>query len=312
MTANTQRESFQKTSFISFSRIGVIASHTFTQLVRMKVFYFLVAFVILLWGAKQIIFPNETGGDGSPEQELRLIKSAGFAAMNMFSMLLALSSTALLIPKDIEDRTLYTILCKPVPRLDYLLGKLLGVLVLIFISLVAMDLILSFFLNQKASGIIALQTQQLTARGMPQEMINEQLAEIKAHAVNMNIHFAAFAIFLKAIVIASIALLISTFSSSTLFTLILTLVIIVIGLIQADAREYATTMAEFGQQNQLSNISLGIALFFPDLQFLSIEDGVIDGRNIPLSIMGQISLIALLYFSIYVVLSWFTFRKKEF
>ncbi|MGJ8656286.1 MAG: ABC transporter permease subunit [Akkermansiaceae bacterium] len=305
-------EDFQKTSFISLSRIGVIASHTFTQLVRMKVFYFLIAFVILLWGAKQIIFPNETGGDSSPEQELRLIKSAGFAAMNMFSMLLALSATALLIPKDIEDRTLYTILCKPVPRLDYLLGKLLGVLVLIFVSLIAMDLMLSFFLHQKASAILALHTADLQAVGMPPEMISEQLASLKAHGVTMNLHFATFAIFLKAIVIASIALLISTFSTSTLFTLILTLIIIVIGLIQADAREYATTMAEFGQHNQLSSISLAIAVFFPDLQFLSIEDGVIDGRDVPLIIIGQISLIALLYFAIYVVLSWFTFRKKEF
>ena len=310
MATNTQH--FQKTSFISFSRIGVIASHTFTQLVRMKVFYFLVVFVILLWAAKQIILPNQTGGDGSPEQELRLLKSTGFAAMNMFSMLLALSATALLIPKDIEDRTIYTILCKPVPRLDYLLGKLLGVLVLIFVSLVAMDLVLSFFLHQKASGMIALQTEQLVARGTPQEVINEQLAGLKAHGLTINIHFATIAIFLKAIVIASIALLISTFSSSTLFTLILTLIIIVIGLIQADAREYATMMAQFGEQNKLSNISLGVAIFFPDLQFLSIEDGVIDGRNVPMSIMLQISMVAILYFAIYVVLSWFAFRKKEF
>lgn len=310
--ATSQNSNFQKTSFISFSRIGVIAGHTFTQLVRMKVFYFLIAFVILLWGAKQVIFPNETGGDSSPEQELRLIKSAGFAAMNMFSMLLALSATALLIPKDIEDRTLYTILCKPVPRLDYLLGKLLGVLVLIFVSLIAMDLVLSFFLNQKASAIIAIQTEQLVALGMPQEMITEQLAGLKAHGVTMNIHYATFAIFLKAIVIASIALLISTFSSSTLFTLILTLIVIVIGLIQADAREYATVMAEFGESNKLSNISLAIAVFFPDLQFLSVEDGVIDGRNIPMRIMWQITVIASFYFAIYIVLSWFAFRKKEF
>ncbi len=310
--ANPQNRNFQKTSFISFARIRVIAGHTFTQLMRMKVFYFLVAFVILLWGAKQIILPNETGGDSSPEQELRLIKSAGFAAMNMFSMILALSATALLIPKDIEDRTLYTILCKPVPRLDYLLGKLLGILVLIFVSLIAMDLVLSFFLNQKASAIIALQTEQLVGIGMPQEMINEQLAGLKAHGVTMNIHYAAFAIFLKATVIASIALLISTFSSSTLFTQILTLVVIVIGLIQADAREYATVMAQFGESNTLSNISLAIAVFFPDLQFLSVEDGVIDGRNIPMKIMWQISIIASFYFAIYIVLSWLTFRKKEF
>jgi len=302
----------KKTSFLSLSRISVIASHTFTQLVRMKVFYFLVAFVILLWGAKQVILSDQTDGSGSLEQELRLIKSAGFAAMNMFSMLLALSATALLIPKDIEDRTLYTILCKPVPRLDYLLGKLLGVLLLIFVSLIAMDLMLSYFLHDKASSIIAAQEQALRARGLSDDVIAEGLASLKAHGVTMNLHYATLAIFLKAIVIASIALLISTFSSSTLFTLITTLIIIIIGLIVADAREYAMSMAKYGQENTIVNIALTISVLFPDLQFLSIDDGVIDGRTVPLEILGRIVMIALFYFAIYVVLSWFTFKKKEF
>lgn len=310
MSATT--ELFKKTSFISLSRIGVIASHTFTQLVRMKVFYFLIAFVVLLWGAKQVVFPDETGGDTSLEQELRLIKSAGFAAMNMFSMLLALSATALLIPKDIEDRTLYTILSKPVPRLDYLLGKLLGVLSLIFVSLIAMDLILMFFLNQRASELIDKETAKLLAQGLPQEVVHESLANLRSHGVTMNIHIATFAIFLKALVIASIALLISTFSTSTLFTLILTLIIIVIGLIQSDAREYSTVLENIGKESTLSNIAIAVAIFFPDLQFLSIEDGVIDGREIPFNIFIRITIIASFYFAIYVVLSWFTFRKKEF
>ena len=310
--STTHTESFKKTSFISLSRIGVIASHTFTLLVRMKVFYFLVAFVILLWGAKQVVFPDETGGDSTPEQQLRLIKSAGFAAMNMFSMLLALSATALLIPKDIEDRTLYTILCKPVPRLDYLLGKLLGVLSLIFVSLIAMDIILSFFLQQKATELIDIETAKMLSKGIPQEVIDESLMGLKSHGVSINIHLATFAIFLKAMVIASIALLISTFSTSTLFTLILTLIIIVIGLIQSDAREYSSTLTTIGQESTLSNLAIAVAVLFPDLQFLSIEDGVIDGRLIPMDIFTQITIIALLYFAIYVVLSWFTFRKKEF
>jgi len=305
-------ETFKKTSFISLSRIGVIASHTFTQLVRMKVFYFLIAFVILLWGAKQVVFPEETGGDTSPEQELRLIKSAGFAAMNMFSMLLALSATALLIPKDIEDRTLYTILSKPVPRLDYLLGKLLGVLSLIFVSLIAMDIILSLFLHSKATELIDYETNKLVTRGLPQEIIEEQLIGLKMHGVNINLHIATFAIFLKAMVIASIALLISTFSTSTLFTLIATLIIIVIGLIQSDAREYSSVLTRINQENTLSSIAIAVAILFPDLQFLSIEDGVIDGRVIPMNIFARITIIALLYFAIYVVLAWFTFRKKEF
>ena len=46
------------------------------------------------------------------------------------AIILGIVATALIIPRDLEDRTLYTILAKPVPRLDYLVGKLLGILAL--------------------------------------------------------------------------------------------------------------------------------------------------------------------------------------
>jgi len=41
----------------------------------------------------------------------------------------SIAATALLLPRDVEDRTLYTILSKPVPRIEYLLGRLVGVLI---------------------------------------------------------------------------------------------------------------------------------------------------------------------------------------
>jgi ABC-type transport system involved in multi-copper enzyme maturation permease subunit len=54
--------------------------------------------------------------------------------MSIFTSLLAIVATARLIPQDIEDRTVYTILAKPVPRFEYVLGKLAGVLLLLAIS----------------------------------------------------------------------------------------------------------------------------------------------------------------------------------
>ena len=57
-----------------------------------------------------------------------MLKDVSLGAMSIFTWLLAVLATAMLLPKDIEDRTLYTILAKPVPRFEYLLGKLLGVL----------------------------------------------------------------------------------------------------------------------------------------------------------------------------------------
>src|SRR5688572_31379163 len=103
-------------------RIGVIAMHTFTQLVRMKVFYFLGVFAVILlasnlFNIQNLDRPNLAGVDA-----LRSIRSWSLGTMTLFSVVMGIVATALLLPKDVEDRTLYTILAKPVPRLDYLVG----------------------------------------------------------------------------------------------------------------------------------------------------------------------------------------------
>ena len=59
--------------------------------------------------------------------------------MSIFTSLLAIVATAQLIPRDVEERTIYTILAKPVPRYEYLIGKLGGVLLLLALSLLAMS-----------------------------------------------------------------------------------------------------------------------------------------------------------------------------
>jgi len=222
-----------------------------------------------------------------------------------------LASTAILIPKDIEDRTLYTILCKPVPRLDYLIGKLLGVLALIFIALLVMDILLSLSLYFKCKELIILETNGLQALGS-QELIDSVTASLEAHSSSMNVHYATISIFWKAALVASIALLISTFSTSTIFTIILTIIIILIGMIQAEAREFAIKASQRGNFTNLAKFSYIVAVVIPDFQFMSVDDGVIDGKAVPFTTIVKITIIALFYVAIYTVLSWFTFRKKEF
>ena len=88
--------------------------------------------------------------------------------------------------------------------------------------------------------------------------------------------------------------------------------IVLIGHIQADVREFALKAAERGQNSMVARFSMIIAVVFPDFQFMSIDDGVIDGKKVPSIIMIKIAVIAFFYVSIYTVLAWFTFRKKEF
>lgn len=299
------------TSFISPGRICTIASHTFTQLVRMKVFYLLSVFAILLIGVQMVEMPYATSGVSDVNQDLRLLKSAGFFAMNTFAFILALSATALLLPKDIEDRTLYTILCKPVPRLDYLLGKLGGVLGLIVVSLLVMDVLFSAILHMKVTGIVEDGSAMLVSMGRPPEVVEKYASDLYAQGVTWDLQAGVLAVFMKAAVIASVAMLVSTFSTSTIFTIIITVIVALIGTIQADAREYFMRQESLGIVTPMSELTRWVAMFFPDFQLLGIEDGVIDGEEVPISLLGRVSLVAALYCGVYTVLSWFVFRKKE-
>ena len=296
--------------FISPVRIGVIAGHTFTQLVRMKVFYFLVVFVLILLGL-QFIDMQELGAVQAVDQNLRVMKGGGFFAMNLFSVILALSATALLLPKDVEDRTLYTILCKPVPRLDYLIGKWMGVLALVGLGLLVMNGLFSVILLREVEGIVVDLTASMQRKGMPAEVIEAQVEAIRAQGGTWEFQAGVLAVFLKAMVVASVALLVSTFSTSTIFTIIITVVVVLVGLIQAEAREFFLQQQELGRSSLLLESTRWIALLFPDFKLLGLEEGVINGQKLTVGLVGKVGLVGVLYSAIYIVLSWFVFRRKE-
>lgn len=294
-------------------RIAVIAQHAFTQLVRMKVFYFLAVFAVILIASNFFNLPQHEGPDATGTHVLTLIKSWSLGAMTLFSVVLSIVATALLLPKDVEDRTLYTILAKPVPRIDYLAGKLLGVMMLVFVSLLIMDLLMTGILHVRTNLVLEEQMAAAAQRGWPAEDIAALKAEILSHGPSFSLQGAVFAVFLRATVIASMALLISTFSSSTLFTTIISFLIYFMGHFQADAR-MGFLDPEVGTSNGwlAQSISLLIALVLPDFQLFNVIDAVIEGQVMPLIVMGKLALIGLFYFVFYLLASWFIFAEKEF
>ena len=124
-----------KSRYRSFSlaRIGAITANTLTELTRLRVFYVLLVFALLLIGSS--IFMAQF----SFQQEFQILKDISLGAISIFTSLLAIVSTARLLPQDLEDRTVYTILAKPVPRFEYVVGKIAGVLLLLAISTLVMS-----------------------------------------------------------------------------------------------------------------------------------------------------------------------------
>jgi ABC-type transport system involved in multi-copper enzyme maturation permease subunit len=256
--------------------------------------------------------PQHEGPESVGANVLRSIKSWSLGAMTLFSVVLSIVATALLLPKDVEDRTLYTILAKPVPRIDYLAGKLLGVLLLVFVSLVLMDLLMVSVLQIRTTMVVAQQAEMAKAMGWPQDAIDSLRADTLASGPNAALQGAVLAVFLRAVIMASLALLISTFSSSTLFTTIVSFLVYFIGHFQADARDVYLHSGQAGEGLFARLASLLLSLVLPDFQLFNVIDAVIEGQALPLLTMGKLALVALYYALFFTIASWFVFSDKEF
>src|SRR5436189_2584048 len=156
------------------ARIFAISINTLTELTRQKAFYVLLIFALLLIGCS-VFMARFTF-----QQEFQILKDISLGAMSIFSSLLAIVATARLIPQDIEDRTLYTILAKPVPRFEYLLGKLLGVLLLLLISTLLMSAMFAFALYTKEHMVISATMREMAHA--PQGQLQAALNDVREHA----------------------------------------------------------------------------------------------------------------------------------
>ncbi len=289
-------------------RILVISGHTFTQLMRMKVFYFLAVFAVIALASNFLDLPQHEGPEATGSNVLQLVKSWSLGTMTLFSVVMSVVATALLLPKDVEDRTLYTILAKPVPRFDYLAGKLLGVLSLVFVSLLCMDLLMTAVLHIRTGMVVKEEVAFAVSRGHPQDYIDAVKAEVLAQGPNWSLQGAVLAVFIRSAIIASVALLISTFSTSTLFTTIVSILIYFLGHFQADAMD-----AYFRSGTVFGKIATGVvSVILPNFQLFNVIDAVIEGKLMPPAVLLQLAGLGAFHCVLCTLASWFIFSEKEF
>ena len=172
---------------LSAGRIYAITANTLTELARQRVFYVLLIFGLILIGTSAFM------ARFTFQQEFQILKDISLGAISIFSSLLAIAATARLIPQDIEDRTLYTILAKPVPRFEYLLGKLLGVLCLLAISVALMSALFAAVLYWREHAVLNETARQLS--GLPQDQAIEALNAIRDSGIKIDIFSGVGVIF---------------------------------------------------------------------------------------------------------------------
>jgi ABC-type transport system involved in multi-copper enzyme maturation permease subunit len=113
-------------------RVSAVAGNTVREAVRNRVLYTLLAFAVLLIGSS-IVLANL-----SYVEQGRIVQDIGFGAARLFGVALAIAVGIQLIYREVERRTIYTILAKPISRSEFLLGKYLGLLATIWLLVAIM------------------------------------------------------------------------------------------------------------------------------------------------------------------------------
>jgi ABC-type transport system involved in multi-copper enzyme maturation permease subunit len=115
-------------------KIFAIALNTFRESIRDRIFYSLLAFAILMLGFSMIL-GNLTIGD-----PIKIVKDFGLGAISLFGILIAIFVGIGLVYKEMEKRTIYVMLAKPIARWQFLLGKYFGLSLILMIEVLVMTI----------------------------------------------------------------------------------------------------------------------------------------------------------------------------
>jgi ABC-2 type transport system permease protein len=307
----------------SFRRTGAIAGNTFRDLVRQKVFYFMIVFALILIGMSLFLVSVSFQG------QLQTLMDVSLGAMSVFSMFLAILATAMLLPKDMEDRTLYTILAKPVARFEYLLGKLCGVIAMLT---VAMALMTAFFsailivwqnreLDRIAMEYPAAEAAEAEAAGKaPAGTANDlrqkydlEVQKLKATTFTPTLFGGIAVILLRAMIIAALTLMISAFSTSWLFTVIVTFMVVLVGFLVPVARDVWQSQAGIGADlpGYIKLFLAGVTVFCPDMQIFNVIDDIAAGSVVTIDMFMQTASLGFGYLAVYTFAGYLFFAWRE-
>jgi hypothetical protein len=285
----------------SLRRIGAIGRTTFIEMTRLRVFYVLVLFALVL------IVSSGFLARISFQQELQVTKDIALGAVNFFLSLLAIVATAQLLPRDIEDRVIYSVLAKPVARFEYILGKFFGVLALLIVSVIAMSLLCVMVIHLREQTALRETASQLS-HATPEDRTNA-LRAIEEAGVNGGLFAALGANLAKGVILAALALCVSSFATSSIFTISAMAMIYLVGHLEAVAREYWLEQHAAGW---LTRVFLAVVAFiFPDLQAFNLSDQLIAGVSLSSAMLVKLFQLGAVYTVAYLLLAIAIFYQRE-
>lgn len=266
-----------------------IAVYTYREGIRKRTLVgFLILSLLVIFGAffmTSFLNPSTTGG-AEVDLDMKLIKDICVTTIEIFGMLITIFISASVVPSEMENKVIYTVLSKPVRRFQYLLGKFIGVQMIVLVNLVLMSglFFLALYLKQ---GI------------MPTLLL-----------------WAAMLTFFQFLIVSSFTFAVSTSSTSSVLPTIAGLFIYIVGNLTEylkDVYERVSGATEMAQKI-VGLLAQGLFYALPNLQNFSLKNQILNAQpNDPPSDVLIPNLIAygLCWALAGYVLSYWIFRRKE-
>lgn len=263
-----------------------VAAVTFLEGIRNRAIYGITIFALLLLIASNLIA-------GMIMQEVgKVMVDMALSTVALSGLLLVLFVGINLMAKDLDRRTIYMVLSRPISRPQYLFGKFLGMVLLIIATIVIVSL-------------FAVAAIQLTKMTYP---------DYFAHFSWVSIFLAIALTTLSLILLTALSFLFASFVSTSFLTLVLTILSYLIGHGINDVKALVEAPQQVGIQVAPFTVKLvqGAYYLFPNLSLFDIKTQAAHGLTVPLATIGWTVTYGLGYTAIAMLLATLIFSKREF
>lgn len=239
------------------SKIAVIGLNTFKEAVRNKVLYFLLIFSVLIIGLSTVMSDLSVAG---PD---KIIKNFGLASIDIFGFLIAVFVGVYLVYNELDRKTIYTIVSKPIDRNQFLLGKFFGLLFTIYVNIAIMTLVLFAVLYFREATQHDVLSKAIWKEGADGEFVQVQstavyylksigVSVVKSVGTMIGVYTVPLTAGLMKVVLMSalslailtaFAIFYSTFSTPTL-SAVFTFLTFIIGSLAEDIMRFAERLSE--------------------------------------------------------------------
>ena len=264
--------------------IGHIAVNVFKESVRDKVLYNLVFFAVMLMAVSYLL------GQLTAGQDIKIIKDLGLAAMSIFGLFIAVFIGIGLVSKEVERKSIYSLLSKPIRRQEFIVGKYLGLVLTLLVNIAIMTAAYYAVL-----GYMAWKAGGWFLPGWEAPAIDPRL--LKAIAM----------IFLQLTMVTALALLFSTFSSPILAAA-LTFGLFIVGHFNADLKNFETVV----DSRPVIMLAKGLYYVLPNLAPFDVKTQVVHALPVATGYLVWNTAYAVIYVTMLLVAATLIFMRRDF